>query len=188
MDEKNIEVKIANGRLTIKGEKQEEKEGERQDEYGWVRGAGSAAFVAGALVAGQVASAWGLASVLLLTAVGLFGNRYQLRRRCPTHLRFRGPGLRGTTNPEVSATTELCPGILPNRRLWTLSPRLATLRNQQNNFVRGRGSRNVSNRLWGEAHAYRLLKSAKFTDIAPLNVGRQHPGGDVMAKKDGRAL
>jgi hypothetical protein len=39
---------------------------------------------------------------------------------------------------------------------------------------------------WGEAHACRLLKSAKFTDIVPLNVGRQHPGGDVMAKKDGR--
>ena len=30
-------------------------------EYGWVRGAGSAAFVVGALVAGQVASDWGLA-------------------------------------------------------------------------------------------------------------------------------
>ena len=39
---------------------------------------------------------------------------------------------------------------------------------------------------WGEAHACRLLKSAKFTDIVPLNVGRQHPGGDVMAKRDGR--
>jgi HSP20 family protein len=33
MDEKNIEVKIANGRLTIKGEKQEEKEEEKQDYY-----------------------------------------------------------------------------------------------------------------------------------------------------------
>ena len=46
----------------------------RSFEYGWVRGAGSAAFVAGALVAGQVASAWGLASVLLLTDVGLFAT------------------------------------------------------------------------------------------------------------------
>jgi MFS transporter, PPP family, 3-phenylpropionic acid transporter len=32
----------------------------RTFEYGWVRGAGSAAFVTGALGAGQVASAWGL--------------------------------------------------------------------------------------------------------------------------------
>ena len=32
MDEKNIEVKIANGMLTIKGEKQEEKEEEKQEE------------------------------------------------------------------------------------------------------------------------------------------------------------
>ena len=39
---------------------------------------------------------------------------------------------------------------------------------------------------WGEVHACRLLKSAKFTDIVPLNVGRQHPAGDVMAKKNGR--
>jgi HSP20 family protein len=33
MDEKNIEVKIANGMLTIKGEKQEEKEEVKQDYY-----------------------------------------------------------------------------------------------------------------------------------------------------------
>jgi len=51
----------------------------RRFEYGWVRGAGSAAFVAGALVAGQVASAWGLSSVLLLTAVGLFATGLSTR-------------------------------------------------------------------------------------------------------------
>jgi len=33
MDEKNIEVKIANGNLTIKGEKQEEKEERKKDYY-----------------------------------------------------------------------------------------------------------------------------------------------------------
>jgi HSP20 family protein len=33
MDEKNIEVKIANGTLTIKGEKQEEKEEKKKDFY-----------------------------------------------------------------------------------------------------------------------------------------------------------
>ena len=43
----------------------------RSFDYGWVRGAGSAAFIAGVLVAGQVASAWGLASILWLTAAGL---------------------------------------------------------------------------------------------------------------------
>jgi HSP20 family protein len=41
MDEKNIEVKIANGRLTIKGEKQEEKEEDRQDYYVRERSFGS---------------------------------------------------------------------------------------------------------------------------------------------------
>src|SRR5262249_33085847 len=36
---------------------------------------------------------------------------------------------------------------------------------------------------WGEDHA-RQFENAKFTDIIPLNVGRQHWGGDVMATKD----
>ena len=33
MDEKNIEVKVVNGDLTIKGEKQEEKEEKKKDYY-----------------------------------------------------------------------------------------------------------------------------------------------------------
>jgi PPP family 3-phenylpropionic acid transporter len=37
-------------------------------EYGWVRGAGSAAFVAGTLLAGQVAGTYGLAAVIWLSA------------------------------------------------------------------------------------------------------------------------
>jgi HSP20 family protein len=41
MDEKNIEVKIASGMLTIKGEKQEEKEEEKQDYYVRERSFGS---------------------------------------------------------------------------------------------------------------------------------------------------
>jgi HSP20 family protein len=41
IDEKNIEVKIANGMLTIKGEKQEEKEEEKQDYYVRERSFGS---------------------------------------------------------------------------------------------------------------------------------------------------
>ena len=41
MDEKNIEVKVANGMLTIKGEKQEEKEEGKQDYYVRERSFGS---------------------------------------------------------------------------------------------------------------------------------------------------
>ena len=37
-------------------------------EYGWVRGTGSGAFIAGTLVSGQVVGAWGLGSILLLHA------------------------------------------------------------------------------------------------------------------------
>jgi PPP family 3-phenylpropionic acid transporter len=40
-------------------------------EYGWVRGTGSAAFIAGVLVGGLAAGVLGLASVLWLTAAGL---------------------------------------------------------------------------------------------------------------------
>ncbi len=41
MDEKNVEVKIVNGMLTIKGEKREEKEEEKQDYYVRERSFGS---------------------------------------------------------------------------------------------------------------------------------------------------
>ena len=40
-------------------------------EYGWVRGTGSAAFVLGTLVSGQIVGAWGLGSILVLQAVQL---------------------------------------------------------------------------------------------------------------------
>jgi PPP family 3-phenylpropionic acid transporter len=40
-------------------------------EYGWVRGAGSAGFVAGTLVAGQAADAYGLSAIMWLSATGL---------------------------------------------------------------------------------------------------------------------
>ena len=48
-------------------------------EYGWVRGLGSAAFIAGVLVAGQSAAGWGLPSVLWLTAAGLFATALSMR-------------------------------------------------------------------------------------------------------------
>jgi PPP family 3-phenylpropionic acid transporter len=40
-------------------------------EYGWVRGAGSAAFVAGTLVAGHAADRYGLSAIMWLTAAAL---------------------------------------------------------------------------------------------------------------------
>ena len=38
-------------------------------EYGWVRGTGSAVFIIGTLISGQVVAAWGLASIILFQAV-----------------------------------------------------------------------------------------------------------------------
>jgi PPP family 3-phenylpropionic acid transporter len=40
-------------------------------EYGWVRGAGSAAFIVGAIVAGQAASRYQLSAIIWLSAIGL---------------------------------------------------------------------------------------------------------------------
>jgi MFS transporter, PPP family, 3-phenylpropionic acid transporter len=44
---------------------------EQAFEYGWVRGAGSAAFVAGALAAGQAVSGYGLSAIIWLSAAAL---------------------------------------------------------------------------------------------------------------------
>jgi MFS transporter, PPP family, 3-phenylpropionic acid transporter len=43
-------------------------------EYGWVRGTGSAVFIIGTLVSGQVVGSWGLTSILVLHAALLFAT------------------------------------------------------------------------------------------------------------------
>jgi PPP family 3-phenylpropionic acid transporter len=48
-------------------------------EYGWVRGAGSAAFIAGVLLAGQIAGAWGLPSLLCFSAATLVAAALSVR-------------------------------------------------------------------------------------------------------------
>ena len=48
-------------------------------EYGWVRGAGSAAFIAGVLTAGQIVGAWGLPSLLCFTAGSLLAAALSVR-------------------------------------------------------------------------------------------------------------
>ena len=42
-------------------------------EYGWVRGTGSAVFVVGTLLSGQIVGVWGLASIVVLQAILLVG-------------------------------------------------------------------------------------------------------------------
>jgi PPP family 3-phenylpropionic acid transporter len=44
------------------------RDGEARFEYGWVRGTGSAAFIAGTLASGLIVGAWGLASIVGLHA------------------------------------------------------------------------------------------------------------------------
>jgi MFS transporter, PPP family, 3-phenylpropionic acid transporter len=51
----------------------ERPDGSRRFEYGWVRGTGSAVFVIGTLVSGQLVDSWGLGSVVALQAMLLLG-------------------------------------------------------------------------------------------------------------------
>jgi PPP family 3-phenylpropionic acid transporter len=44
------------------------RDAETRFEYGWVRGTGSAAFITGTLISGQVVGAWGLPSIIVLHA------------------------------------------------------------------------------------------------------------------------
>ena len=46
---------------------------DRRFEYGWVRGTGSAVFIVGTLLSGQIVGGWGLASILVLQAALLTG-------------------------------------------------------------------------------------------------------------------
>jgi PPP family 3-phenylpropionic acid transporter len=57
--------------LALGAAKRRDAAGRRAFEYGWVRGAGSAAFIAGSLVSGQVIGQFGLASIVVMQA-GLF--------------------------------------------------------------------------------------------------------------------
>lgn len=66
-------------------------------EYGWVRGAGSAAFIAGTLVSGQVVGAWGLAAIValhvaLLIAAAGGGLRVPEARRAHARDESASPG------------------------------------------------------------------------------------------------
>ena len=49
-------------------------------EYGWVRGAGSAAFIAGVLVSGQFVGAWGLEAIVWSQALLLFAAAFAATR------------------------------------------------------------------------------------------------------------
>ena len=64
-------------------------------EYGWVRGTGSAVFIIGTLVSGQVVGAWGLPAILVLHAALLFATA------C-TAMLFPAPGRRQDAGAAVA--------------------------------------------------------------------------------------
>jgi PPP family 3-phenylpropionic acid transporter len=68
--------------LALGASEQRDATGRRAFDYGWVRGAGSAAFILGSLVSGQVIGQFGLASILVLQA-GLFAVACLFALRVP---------------------------------------------------------------------------------------------------------
>jgi MFS transporter, PPP family, 3-phenylpropionic acid transporter len=72
-------------------------------DYGWVRGAGSAAFIAGSLLAGQTIGHFGLTVIIVLHA-GLFAVAALLSLRVPQQpLRHPDQGLASSSDPQGSA-------------------------------------------------------------------------------------
>jgi MFS transporter, PPP family, 3-phenylpropionic acid transporter len=54
--------------LALRASEQDRQEGQRAFNYSWVRGAGSAAFIAGSLLSGQLINGFGLSIVIVLNA------------------------------------------------------------------------------------------------------------------------
>ena len=80
----------------------------RSFEYGWARGAGSAAFVAGTLVSGQAVSAFGFATIVGLQSV-LLGMAALAAYRVPERPHFLAAGQRPSSKASVRLLLRLRP-------------------------------------------------------------------------------
>jgi PPP family 3-phenylpropionic acid transporter len=74
------------------------RDGVRRFEYGWVRGTGSAAFIAGTLASGQVVGAWGLPSIIVSHGA-LLASATVAALRVPKPAPTRVPAIAGHAPP-----------------------------------------------------------------------------------------
>jgi len=87
-------------------------------EYGWIRGVGSAAFVAGTLLAGQAAGDYGLSAIIWLSATALLATPVAALAALAQDNRldvFRllvEAGLKGMPAGEIASALKLAPNTL----------------------------------------------------------------------------
>ena len=155
-------------------------------EYGWVRGTGSAAFILGTLLSGQVVGAWGLGSILVLHAA-------QLTVAAVTALVVPAPAPPRSVEPSGEpASSEGVIGLLriPEfRRVMLVSTLVLGSHAMHDTFAvirwtaAGVGSATVSV-LWSESVAAEVVV---FFLVGPPLVRRLGPWG-VMALAAGAGL
>ena len=146
----------------------------RAFEYGRVRGAGSAAFVAGTLVSGQAVAAWGLGSVVVLQAI-LLGGEALAASRVPER----------SHAPKSASTAARVRVLLRIRTFrWVVVAAALVLGSHamQDGFAVIRWSAagigpGTASVLWSEAVAAEVLV---FFFAGPALLGRLGPGGAVV--------
>lgn len=148
----------------------------RSFEYGWARGAGSAAFVAGTLVSGQAVSAFGFATIVGLQSV-LLGMAALAAYRVPERPHFLAAGQR----PSSKASVRLLLRLRPFRTLVLAAALVLGSHAMHDAFAvirwseAGIGAATTSV-LWSEAVAAEVLV---FFFAGPALVAWLTPGGAI---------
>jgi PPP family 3-phenylpropionic acid transporter len=143
-------------------------------EYGWVRGAGSAAFIVGTLAAGQAVAAFGLSVIVLLQA-GLLGAEALAANRVPERPHPTAPR-RG-----MRAAMKVLFRIAPFRGLVLAAALVLGSHAMHDAFamIRWRAAgidAGTASLLWSEAVAAEVLV---FFFAGPALVARLGPGGAI---------
>jgi PPP family 3-phenylpropionic acid transporter len=144
-------------------------------EYGWVRGAGSAAFIAGTLVSGQAVAAFGLPVIVLLQA-GLLGGEALAAYRVPERPHPAAPR-RG-----MRAAMKTLFRIAPFRLLVLAAALVLGSHAMHDAFamIRWRAAgigAGTASLLWSEAVAAEVLV---FFVVGPALVSRITPGSAIV--------
>ncbi|HEX6212555.1 MAG TPA: MFS transporter [Methylomirabilota bacterium] len=151
--------------------------GEPRFEYGWVRGTGSAAFIAGTLASGQVVGAWGLSSIVGLHAALLLAAA-AAAMLVPRPIPERLPTIAGETPPggvlELLARPQF-------RRVMLVAALVLGSHAMHDAFavIRWRAAGitpAMASVLWSESVAAEVLV---FFVLGPRLVGRLGPAGVV---------
>jgi MFS transporter, PPP family, 3-phenylpropionic acid transporter len=155
------------------------RDGGKRFEYGWVRGTGSAAFIIGTLVSGQVVGTWGLTSIVALHGALLIGA-------AGAAIRVPQPGRQEVV--ETAIATDGRPGgilellaVSPFRRLMLVSTLVLGSHAMHDAFalIRWRAADvtpAMASVLWSESVAAELIV---FFVIGPQLVRRLGPANAI---------